>query len=157
MSNAKRFGGKYSDGGATPEAKTTANRFAGRKAREYSWRVVGLYAAPTLLIIPAIGGFFTADIAKILWAGCPYILLILSAWLTGEGMKAEAAYNERSIAKPPAFPRKSFAGALTGVAVFTVAFLGVGVGLIPSAIFGGIAVLAHVLSFGLDPTAAKGV
>ena len=73
-----------------------------------------------------------------------YVLLLLAAWLTGQGLKAEAAFNERTIAKPPAFPRKTFAGALVGVSVFAITFLGADLNILIAAIFGGIAVGGEV-------------
>ena len=100
---------------------------------------------------------FTADMVKVLWAVCPYILLILSAWLTGQGLKAEAAFNERTIAKPPAFPRKTFAAALTGASLFIVCWLGIGLNMLIAMFYGAIGVGAHLATFGFDPMKAKGV
>jgi len=157
--SAKRFGGEHSPGGkpnAAPDAPPPASRFSGRKARSFSWRVLGLYIAPSGLILPGLEGLFTADMAKVLWAVCPYILLILSAWLTGQGMKAEVAYNERTIAKPPAFPRKTFASALTGASLFIVCWLGIDLHMLIAMFYGALGVGAHLATFGFDPMKAKG-
>lgn len=154
--SAKRFGGAHSPGGPTQPETPPPSEFSNRKARTFSWRVLGLYIAPSGLILPGLDGLFTADMAKVLWAVCPYILLILSAWLTGQGLKAEEAYNERTIAKPPAFPRKTFAAAMTGAALFIVCWLGIDLNIIAAAFYGSIAVGAHLATFGFDPMKAKG-
>ena len=155
--SAKRFGGQHSPGGAPAAPPPPASRFSGRKARSFSWRVLGLYIAPSGLILPGLEGLFTADMAKVLWAVCPYILLILSAWLTGQGLKAEAAFNERTIAKPPAFPRKTFAAALTGASLFIVCWLGIDLNMLIAMFYGALGVGAHLATFGFDPMKAKGV
>ncbi len=155
--SAKRFGGKHSPGVAPADAAAPASRFSGRKARSFSWRVLGLYIAPSGLILPGLEGLFTADMLKVIWAVCPYILLMLSAWLTGQGLKAEEAFNERTIAKPPAFPRKTFAAALTGAALFIVCWLGIDLNMLIAMFYGGLGVGAHLATFGFDPMKAKGV
>ena len=150
MSNAKRFGGAHSPGGP----KT---RFSGKKASSFSWRVLGLYAASAPLVIPGLGGLLAANIGAAMATLPSWLALILAAWLTAEGLKAEAAYEERAVAKPPAFPRKIAAAGLTGLALFAVMLLRVDTGLIQSIIFGALAAGAHIAAFGLDPMKAKGV
>lgn len=163
MSGAKRFGGAYSPGAAKPApgpaAATTPaprNWFSGRKARRFSWRVLGLYLAPTPLLLAGLHGLISADPARMLWGFGGWAALILAARLTGEGMKAQDAYDERIIARPPAIPRKLFAAALIGLAVGLVSVTGAGLGLIVSVLYGALAAGAHVACFGPDPMRAKG-
>ena len=110
-----------------------------------------------LVLLPALGGLFTADLPRILWACGGYAALILAAWLAGQGLKAEAAFAARAIAKPPAFPRKLVAAIITGLAVAGVCAVGADLNLLASAFYGLLAGGAHVAALGLDPMRAKGV
>ena len=161
MSNAKRFGGAHSKGGspvgAVNQAAKPRTGFTGRKASSFSWRVLGLYIAPGGLLLPGLLGLLTADLPRLGWALGGYALIIFGAWLTGQGLKAEAAFAERLIAKPPAFPRKLVGGGLIAVALFEVMMLGIGVGLLPSLFYAALGFGAHAYAFGLDPMKAKGV
>ncbi|MEO1613880.1 MAG: 5-bromo-4-chloroindolyl phosphate hydrolysis family protein, partial [Pseudomonadota bacterium] len=160
MSDAKRFGGAHSPGGAgrpAPEVAKRSSPLAGRKVRKFSWRVLGLYIAPSALILIGLNAIFSADLPAMLWSWGGYAALILAAWLTSQGLKAEDAFNARVIAKPPAFPRKLVAAILSALAVAGVSFAGIGVNILVALVYGAIAGGAHVLAFGLDPMKAKGV
>lgn len=164
MSNAKRFGGAHSKGGAsganasaTDAPAAPATKFSGRKASGFSWRVLGLYIAPSGLLLPGLIGLLSADLPRIGWALGGYALMMFGAWMTGQGLKAEAAFAERMIAKPPAFPRKLFGAGMIGAALFSVMYLGIDVGLFPALFYAALAVGAHVYAFGMDPMKAKGV
>lgn len=88
--------------------------------------------------------------------GC-FALLVLSAWVLREGLKAEIAFNARKIARPPAVPRKMLAAALTGTGVAIATMFGWDKGLIAAIIFGGFAAGAHIAAFGIDPLRKKGL
>lgn len=84
-------------------------------------------------------------------------LLILAAWLTREGVKAQTAYDARRIARPPALPRKIFGAALTGAGLMTG-----GAGLwqatpLTLLAFGLLGAALHLGAFGPDPLRAKGL
>ncbi len=82
-------------------------------------------------------------------------LLVLAAWLTREGLRAEAAYMARRVARRPAFPRKIFASLLTGAGLFAAAMIE---GSLPtSALLGGLGTVLHFAAFGPDPLKNKGV
>ncbi len=154
MSGARRFGGAHSPGGA-PLGESRGG-FSGLRLKWFSFRVLGLRLAPTPLIFSAIWGMATADLFQILWSAGGWAALMLAAKLTGDGMKAQDAYDERIVARPPAFPRKLTAAALTALAVGAVAFLS-GAAAAPLALFyAAVAGAAHVLAFGPDPMRAKG-
>lgn len=163
MSDAKRFGGAYSPGGAPkgaeggPAAGAPASRFSNRSPRWFSWRVLGLYLAPTPLVWSGMWQLLTADIPELLWTLGPYAVLMLAAFLTGQGLRAAAAYDARTIAKPPAFPRKLVAAGLTGLGVAGAAAFGAGLGAPLGGVLGAIAAACHIAAFGLDPMRAKGV
>ncbi|MEM0911959.1 MAG: 5-bromo-4-chloroindolyl phosphate hydrolysis family protein [Pseudomonadota bacterium] len=82
--------------------------------------------------------------------------LVLAAWLLQEGLKAEHAYMQRTIARRPAFPRKLFASLLTGIGVSLAAMDGLS-GFPGVAVYGIIAAGLHSFSFGLDPMSDKGI
>ena len=161
MSAAKRYGGAHSPGGAKPaaeiKAKPKRSALSGRKTKHFSWRVLGLYLAPTVLLLTMLdSAVFNPDLGRIAWSWGGYAALMFGAWMTNEGLKAEAAFNDRVIAKPPAFPRKLFGAAIIGLAVAGICFLGADAGLL-SIFYGALAAGAHVTAFGLDPMKAKGV
>ena len=79
---------------------------------------------------------------------------VLGAWLLRDGLKAEAAYNERKIARPP-FPRKIAAAVLCGLGTVG-AIMTSDTGLIGSVIYGVAAFGLHIAAFGIDPLKSKG-
>jgi len=80
-----------------------------------------------------------------------------AAWLISEGFKAEDAYNERQIAKPPAIPRKLFGSLVIGLSVFTIFTTNSDLGLINDVIVGVLASGLSLIAFGLDPMTSKGL
>lgn len=157
MSEDKRFGGKFSPGAAKGAAPTPdATRFSGRKASRIRWRIVGLYLAPTPLLITALDAMLSAEAGRILWSAGGWALLIGAAVLTREGLDAAEAYEARAVAKPPAFPRKLCGAALTGLTVAGVAWIGAQAG-VASLIYGAMAGGLMAWVFGPDPMRAKGI
>ena len=149
---ARSFGGRYSpdgqprdhrDGGTPAPHAPIRHRLAGRP----KW--VTIAASPFLLT-----AFFQPPL-RMVAALAGFGLVAAGMWMTGEGLKAEAAYEIRRAARRPAFPRKLFGGVL--------AALGLGIGAAaPDAMGGamliGIAGLAlHWLAFGADPMRDKGI
>jgi hypothetical protein len=145
---AERFGGKYSPGGGAENAP--APGFRGRRRARGSGRVNILFAASLPFFLSA---FFhdAAGLALNLGAGG---LILLSAWLTREGIKAQAAYEARRIAKRPAIPRKLFGAAAAAVAL-GLAGLADGAP-VNGAIYAVLGAALHLFSFGLDPMRDKG-
>ena len=76
--------------------------------------------------------------------------------LTREGLKAEAAWSARRIARRPAIPRKIFGAVMIGAGVMLGAATGLD-GLLPGAVYGLVAAILHVVAFGLDPMRDKGM
>jgi hypothetical protein len=83
-------------------------------------------------------------------------LLLLSAWTTREGLRAEAAYAARKVARRPAFPRKIAGAVLTGAAL-AVGGVIADFGLVYATLIALVGAGLHLLSFGLDPMADKGM
>lgn len=149
---AQRFGGKYSpDASRQPGAANTAAVVQEPQAKGL-WRTTVLFLSAFAFLFPAFGDG-PRDMLMGLGAGG---LLVLAAWLTREGLKAEAAFNARKVARRPALPRK-----LAG-AVFTGAALAVGgyiaePGLIYPALYALVGAALHLFAFGTDPMSDKGM
>ncbi|UXU75308.1 MULTISPECIES: 5-bromo-4-chloroindolyl phosphate hydrolysis family protein [unclassified Paracoccus (in: a-proteobacteria)] len=75
--------------------------------------------------------------------------------LTREGLRAEAAYDQRRVARRPALPRKLFGGVLTGLGLALGAWVpGAEAG---AAVIGVAGAVLHWLAFGPDPMRDKGM
>jgi hypothetical protein len=149
---AERFGGKHSpQGGGTGPAPT------GRPARvdakpDGSWRASVLFLSAFLFLFPAFGDDPGDMLLGLLAGGC----LILSAWLSREGLKAEAAFNARKVARRPAFPRKAAGAVLTGAAL-AIGGVIAGEGLVIPVLYALVGATLHLGAFGLDPMSDKGM
>ncbi len=76
--------------------------------------------------------------------------LNLAAMLLREGLRAEAAYDLRKVARRPAFPRKILASALTGVGV-AIASYAHDTSALTALLYGVAGLAVHVAAFGIDP------
>jgi hypothetical protein len=153
---ARRFGGKFSPfGGRGEEAATPA--LGGRFAQRTSLRARLLYFVPIPLFFGGLGATLRGSPVEAAAEIGGFAGLMLAAWLTNEGIRAEGAFAARAVAKPPALPRKLLAAALMAAIVFGVGYLSLGQGFLGALVFGAMAAAAHVVSFGPDPLRAKGV
>ena len=148
---AERFGGKYSPQGSQSGHTPMQNplRAPGSGGQ---WRTTVLFLSAFLFLFPAFGDGPRDLLFGLLAGGA----LILSAWATREGIKAEAEYNTRTLARRPALPRKLFGAAITGIALF-LGGMTAGIGLIYPVLFGLVGVGLHLGAFGLDPMRDKGM
>jgi hypothetical protein len=158
---ARRYGGRFSppgavtgDGGARPERSAP---LANRRVRAAGGRARLLYLLPLPLFFAGLGATLRGSPIEAAVELAGFAGLMLAAWLTNEGLRAEAVFAERTVAKPPALPRKLLAAALIGTSVAGVGLLSLGQGLVGAVVFGLIAAAAHVVAFGPDPLRAKGV
>ncbi|MFO1201699.1 MAG: 5-bromo-4-chloroindolyl phosphate hydrolysis family protein [Tabrizicola sp.] len=150
---AERFGGKYSPQGPGPAgAPSTAVRVEVEAKPQGMWRTTVLFLTAFLFLFPAFGDD-PRDMLLGLGAGG---LIVLSAWLTREGLKAEAAYNARTLARRPAFPRKAVGAVLTGAALALGGIIA-GQGLVYPVLYALVGAGLHMGAFGLDPMADKGM
>jgi hypothetical protein len=150
-----RFGGKYSPDAAPKGPSADAVRQAAAEDR----RVDAAGARANLLFVPAVlvavlslNAGPAGLVAGLLSGG----VLALAAWILREGLRAEAAFNARAVARRPAMPRKMLASALTGVGVALAAWSGDG-GLMGPVLYGLAAAGLHVAAFGIDPLRDKGM
>ncbi|MCX7889253.1 MAG: 5-bromo-4-chloroindolyl phosphate hydrolysis family protein [Rhodobacteraceae bacterium] len=150
---AVRYSGRFSPGGpgrddAADTAGTALRRTTGRRLR----RLTVFHLVSLLFVLSAFSGprsGLVPDLAAL-------ALLGASGWLTRQGLLAEAAYAERSVARRPAIPRKAFAAVLTGAALVLGGMVPGEGPLVPLALGLAGAVL-HLLAFGPDPMRDKGM
>lgn len=143
---AQRFGGKHS-----PGAKGAPSGLRTKKATRAGGRVNFLFFAPALLIFKA----FSAESVVMATYLAAFGFLILSAWLTREGLIAQEAFEARKVARRPAIPRKLFGAVLTGAGLATTGIAGHGP--VDAIIFGGLGFGLHLAAFGVDPMKSKGL
>ena len=147
---AERFGGKYSPQGASQGSPRPA---AAAEVRPRGlWRANVLFLTAFLFLFPAFGDD-PGDMLLGLAAGG---LIVLADWLTREGLKAEAAYQSRKLARRPALPRKLLGAVLTGAAL-AVGGVIADQGLIIPLLYALVGAGLHLGAFGLDPMADKGM
>lgn len=153
---AKRFGGPNSPAGnPRPEGdlKTSAAKpVTVIRRNPVGARVNLLFLVPFLW---AFSAFFRSSTGMVQHLGV-FGLMLLSAWLTREGVIAHDAYDQRRIARRPAIPRKIFGAAVMGLALALAGFGG-DANVVNAVIFGLLGAGLHLASFGLDPMRDKGM
>ncbi|MEQ6202477.1 5-bromo-4-chloroindolyl phosphate hydrolysis family protein [Sulfitobacter sp. HNIBRBA2951] len=154
---AKRFGGQYSPDGTSPPALE-----GGKKRRRLEVDPAGGRA--NVMFVPAIVLVATtfSDGAVSFLAGLTGALsLTLAAWLLRGGLRAEAAFNSRKVARRPALPRKILAAGLAGIgaalAVFAHTDTSLGLNLLSPVLYGIITTGLFIAAFGFDPMKSKGM
>ncbi|MDA7426251.1 5-bromo-4-chloroindolyl phosphate hydrolysis family protein [Thalassococcus lentus] len=151
---SQRFGGKFSPDGSTvtPEDRPEQSAFKGARVDPVGARSNVMFLPPVVLAFMSLNDGATGLATGLVGAG----VLILGAWLLRDGLRAEAAYNERKVARRPGIPRKLFASALTGVGTAIAAFHH-SPDVVPAVIFGAAAGALHLGAFGIDPMKDKGM
>lgn len=156
---AQRYGGKYSpDGKSPPAGGKPGSAGSGPSRRLSRLRVDPVGARANLMLVPpallallsltgGAAGLALGLAGALAWTG--------GAFLLREGLKAEAAYDARKVARRPALPRKIFAAILTGAGAALAAAKG-DPGLLAAAIYGAAAAGLHLAAFGIDPMRDKG-
>jgi hypothetical protein len=152
---AKRYGSKYSpndaqDAGAS-QADLKTRPFDGKKPSRIGARSNILFYATLPLAWKAFGADPVTMAMYITALGA----LLLAAWLTREGLKAEEAYDARKVSRRPALPRKIFGSALTGLGLGLVGIAGWSP--LEAVIFTVLGAALHSFAFGLDPLKHKGM
>ncbi|SFC51289.1 5-bromo-4-chloroindolyl phosphate hydrolysis family protein [Tropicimonas isoalkanivorans] len=150
---AQRFGGKYSPDSDEADTSSAAPLAPKAERARGAARVNLLYLAPIPLLFSAFGHGATG-MALDLGAAA---VLVFGVYTLSEGLKAEAAYEARKVARRPALPRKILAAALAGFGVFLASFSHQTGGILEPLIYGAVAVALHLTAFGIDPLANKNV
>ncbi len=157
---AQRFRGANSPDAKPGEPVIEAPRppkFRAKRKKPGGFAITLMFIAPFPLLLDGFAKITNAAPVAAATAFGIYALFVLAGWTLREGIKAEAAYNERKIARPPKFPRKTIAAALSGAAVGLAAWFGWGQGMFVGIGFGALAVAAHLVAFGFDPMRRKGL
>jgi hypothetical protein len=151
---ARRIRGKYSPegGGQEPTAPAPHPAWAGRRPTRVGARSNALFILPIPFAISA----FLGDAGGLALNLGAFALLILSAWLTREGLRAEEAYDARRVARRPAIPRKLFGSALMGAGLALGGYAPGG-SLFDPAVFAAFGAALHFIAFGPDPMRDKGL
>lgn len=145
---AKRFGGQYSPDGAPSDTSA----YKGAQVAPVGARSNVMFVPGLLMAFFSINDGAVGMAIGLAGAGA----LIGGGLLLREGMKAQAAYDARKVARRPAVPRKLFAAVLCAVGAGIAAWRSEP-GLIAPLIFGAAAGALHVGAFGLDPMRDKGM
>jgi len=148
---ARRFGGTHSPGG-DPRTDVTPAPGPGKRAHPVGARVHILFVVPFLFALSA----FFKDPAGLAINLAVFALLMLSAWLTREGVIAQDAYDNRRIARRPAIPRKIFGSAAMGLGLGLAGLLGAG-SVVAATVFAVLGAGLHFTAFGADPLKDKGM
>lgn len=142
---SQRFSGRYSPNSAkqTPPSAIARPHPVGA-------RVNLLFVLPFAFAIRAFFQDPTGLALNLAAFGC----LMLAAWLTREGVLAQAAYDARAIARRPAIPRKMFGSVLIGAGLGAATLTA---GVVPAAILAVLGGVLHFGAFGADPLKDKGM
>ena len=144
---AERFGGKYSPGAAS-EPRTPE----GLRRRRDGARVNFLFVAPVAMLLIA----FQLEPLGMFLKLTAFGTMMLAAWLTREGLRAEDAYAARRVAKRPAIPRKIFGSVLTGLGLAIAGLDPATLSPINPILYFILGTVLHFLAFGPDPLSDKG-
>ena len=111
-----------------------------------------MFILPLPLILQAFGSGPTQMVYNLVALGT----LMFAAWMTREGLLAEEAYEARTVARRPAFPRKMAGSVLTGLGLAIAGWAATG-GIAAPVIYAVVGTVLHGLAFGLDPMKNKGL
>lgn len=159
---ARRYGGKYSPDDDGESRSDDQGAFEGAQVDPAGARANVMFVPAIPLVFLSLNDGAIGLTLGLAAAGT----LTLAAWLLREGLRAEAAYRARKVARRPAFPRKMAASVLTGLGIAVAAFkngLADGLGAadpglyLAPALFGLVATGLHGLAFGMDPLRNKGM
>ena len=158
---SKKFRGAHSPEANANETVQMAvkpiNPLNGKSLKVNNFRANLLFFVPLPLLLNGFSKMAGAAPFSMLASFGAFALLILSAWLLREGLKAEAAYDARKVARPPAFPRKLIAADLSALGVALAAWFSWGQPLWTAIVFGVMTMIAFVAAFGFDPMKKKGM
>lgn len=149
---AQRYGSDFSPQRTENLSDAPAsNPFRGKKPARARARINLLFATP----LPLAAIAFLRPPFEMAVTLAAVALLFGAAWMTREGVAAHEAFDERSVSRRPALPRKLLAAFLMGAGLSLAGFSS-GSNAIAVAIFALLGFTLHVVSFGIDPLKDKG-
>ncbi|MCF2869982.1 5-bromo-4-chloroindolyl phosphate hydrolysis family protein [Octadecabacter sp. G9-8] len=146
---AKKFGGKFS-----PDGQGDASV---REAVVDARKVDAAGAKATVLFVPGVVLAFLSlneGAVGLITGLVGAAVLTLAAWLTRDGLRAAAAYDQRKVARKPAVPRKLLGTVLVGVGI-AIASYSNDPSSIAAILYGVAAGVLHTMAFGIDPLRDK--
>lgn len=148
---ARRYGGEYSPTGKRPEGTPPPppQRPVARPDPAGARSNI-LFVPGVILAFMSIGAGAVGLALGLVGAG----LWTLGAWLTREGLRAEAAYHDRKVARRPVMPRK-IVGSLSIAAGTALAATIHGATPFHAAIYAAVTGALHLAAFGFDPMRDK--
>lgn len=153
---AKRFSGRFSPGprldDGLPPATGLQPSAPGELRHPLESRTSWIMVAGLPFLLSAF--FQSPAVMATCLAG--YGILASGMWLTREGLRAEAAYDARRVARRPAFPRKLFGSLLTGLGL-AIGSYEPGAAIAAMGAIGLAGAVLHWLCFGADPMSDKGM
>ncbi|EEW59167.1 5-bromo-4-chloroindolyl phosphate hydrolysis family protein [Ruegeria sp. TrichCH4B] len=154
---AQRFGGKFSPSAqqsTRPDGRPTGNSrmMASARVNPVGLRANLMFVPAAILMLFSLGAGASGLVLGLIGAG----LWAASAVMLREGLKAQAAYEARKVARRPALPRKILAGLLCGLGGAVGAWSSEP-GVITAALYGVACLGLHLAAFGIDPLSDKGV
>jgi hypothetical protein len=151
---AKRFGGKYSPDGRSDLDTPEGSRAHRAKVDPAGGRSNVLFVPAIVLVATSFGGGPVALAAALLGG----LSLTLAAWLIRGGLRAQAEYDARKVARKPALPRKILGAIFGGIgtALAVIAHLD-GFSALSPILYGIFATGLYIAAFGLDPLRSKGM
>lgn len=149
---AKRYGGQHSPGDTPDTPARSANSYRNAQTDPIGVRANLMFIPPAVLVLMSLTDGATGLALGLVGAG----IWTLAAWLLREGLRAESAFNARTVARRPAMPRKLVASLLVGIGGALAAWKAEP-GLVIAATYGVAALALHIAAFGIDPMKDKGV
>ncbi|MFY1710662.1 MULTISPECIES: 5-bromo-4-chloroindolyl phosphate hydrolysis family protein [Tritonibacter] len=154
---AQRFGGKFSPSAqqsTRPDGRPTGNSrmMASARVNPVGLRANLMFVPAAILMLFSLGAGASGLVLGLIGAG----LWAAAAVMLREGLKAQAAYEARKVARRPALPRKILAGLLCGLGGAVGAWSSEP-GVITAALYGVACLGLHLAAFGIDPLSDKGV
>ncbi|GAA6174683.1 5-bromo-4-chloroindolyl phosphate hydrolysis family protein [Sulfitobacter pacificus] len=148
---AQRYGGKYSPDG---DSSTPAKQQRRVQVSPAGGRSNIMFIPAIPLIATTLGDGAIPMTFGLAGAG----MWTLSAWLLREGLIAQAAFDERKVARRPALPRKILAAVGMGLGSALAVMAHQNTADILSPLLFGICTGAlHLAAFGIDPLKSKGM
>ncbi|MEM7521183.1 MAG: 5-bromo-4-chloroindolyl phosphate hydrolysis family protein [Pseudomonadota bacterium] len=149
---AQRFGGKFSPDGKPGSVPPTTRRRVDVDAAGGRSNVMFI---PAIVLVATT---FSDGAVPMTLGLAGAAIWTLSAWLLREGLRAQAAFEDRKVARRPALPRKMLAsvGVAIGAGLGVAAHMNTG-GLLSPILFGLCTGALHVAAFGIDPLRSKGM
>ncbi|MDZ7906106.1 MAG: 5-bromo-4-chloroindolyl phosphate hydrolysis family protein [Cypionkella sp.] len=140
---AQRFRGKFSPAEQTGPARDVAA----------TPRLRLMFIMPYLFLIAA---FLNQSPDRLFMGLATFALMTASAWVTRDGLRAQAEFDARTMARPPKLPRKILGNILMGLGLALGAEMA-GQSDFYIVLFAATGMILHGFAFGADPLRSKGM